>query len=124
MRIKSNTFLILALLSLFLYSCDAVLSLEYIVCNQSDHPFRLKIHDYQVRRFHFIEDTTIVLNSREEIRIASKEKIGFPWETKKIFKKYPGVDNFEVIINDSVFSIDKGPDKWKYKNGKSYFYID
>ena len=124
MRIKRNTFLVLTLLSLLLFSCDAVLSLEYLVCNQPDHPVRLKIRDYKVGRFELIEDTTILLNSGEEIRVASKEKIGFPWETKKIFKKYPGVDNFEVIINDAVFSIDKGAYKWKYKNGKSYFYID
>jgi len=123
MRFKRNTFLLLTVLTPIMYSCDAMLSLEYIVCNKSNHPVKLKIHDYKPARFDYVDDTIIVLNSGEEFLITSKEKIGFPWETKKIFKETPGVDNFEVIYNDSVISIDKGPDKWHYKDGKSLFCI-
>ncbi|WP_028980394.1 hypothetical protein [Sporocytophaga myxococcoides] len=123
MRINKNIFFLLLLFAPTMYSCDAMLSLKYIVCNQSGHSFKLKIHNYKTGRFDFIKDTTIVLGSGDEMMVTSKEKIGFPWETKKIFNENPGVDNFELICNDSVIPIDKGPSKWKYKRGRSFFYI-
>ncbi len=103
MIIKRNTFLILPLLSPIMYSCDAKLSLEYI----ADNSVKFRIYDYKTGRFDFIEDTTRVLISGEEIRVSSKEKTGFPWETKTIYNENPGIDNFELINNDSVISIKK-----------------
>ncbi|MBO9702214.1 MAG: hypothetical protein J7604_18540 [Sporocytophaga sp.] len=123
MRSNKNTFLLLTLLVPIMYSCDAMLSLEYIVCNKSEHPVKLKIHDYKTGRYEFKEDTTIVLSPGEETIVSSKEKIGFPWETKKIFNENPGVYNFEVISDGSVIPFDQGFAIWKYKNRKSLFYI-
>jgi hypothetical protein len=121
---KKN-YLLLFSISIFLLSCDAVLILPYRVQNRTDNTIKLRVKTYPVQQQMYGKriDTVIYLNPREYVTVGYSNGIGFPWGTKSVYRKYPGIQNFEVIVNDSIFPLNSSDKYWKYKRGTSVFKI-
>jgi len=122
MRKKVFTLLTIGI-SLMLYSCDAYLSMPYDIKNETGEIIKLNVKYFPIGRYEYVEDTIIELIPNSNLTIGYGEAIGFPWETKKIFKKNPGVENFELLIEDSINHINKSDENWKYMDGKSIYKI-
>jgi len=106
-------------------SCDALLIMSYQVNNKTNETIKLKIYNYPLDHmgFSYIADTIIDILPNKNISVAYSNGIGFPWETKKLYKKNRGVDNFKLILKDSLISIDLSDKYWNYKKQKSIYTI-
>jgi hypothetical protein len=80
-----------SLVSMFLLlsSCDNMLFLPYEFINDSGEPIQIRIKNSKVigPPCFYLMDTTISLASHEMTRVAIGHAIGFPWETRKIFRR-------------------------------------
>lgn len=109
----------------FLCSCDALLTLTYEVQNDTKNNIKLKVEHYPIRCgvYGNTTDTIIELKPKEWIRVGCVKDIGFPFETKQIYKKRPAVHNFKIIKGDSVIIVNSEDTQWKYKRKTSRFKI-
>ena len=123
--------LLLACALIFLYSCDAKLSLIWQIQNKTKKQIRIIIHYHNVDRIYSKTDTITPpyweLSPNERFGIGTYHAIGFPWETKrKLFKNSPnppGLYNFQILVGDSAMNIDCNRDKWSYRRRTSTFKI-
>ena len=124
---KRNIILLIALIgsATLLSACDAMLSMPYVVKNKTAKPLRLKVEDYpeHVRPRQEGKDTIILLMPNESINVGWASGIGFPWETKKLYRNDPGIENFSLISADSVLTVDRSQKYWDYRNGESHFSV-
>lgn len=116
---------VLISLLLVLNACDAILMLSYVVENKTNETQRISIEGFPKERriYSTTVDTVIDLKPNERVTIGMRNGVGFPWETKKLFKAHNGRQNFNVITGDSTFKIDNSDKYWRYKKGVSYFKI-
>lgn len=110
-------------ISLMMYSCDAYLVMPYDVRNETGEIIKLNVKYFPTGRYEYVEDTILELMPNSYLTIGYGDAIGFPWETKKIFKKNPGVENFELLIRDSIIYVNKSNENWEYIDGKSIYKI-
>ena len=101
-------------ISLMMYSCDAYLVMPYDVRNETGEIIKLNVKYFPTGRYEYVEDTILELMPNSYLTIGYGDAIGFPWETKKIFKKNPGVENFELLIRDSIIYVNKSNENWEY----------
>jgi hypothetical protein len=123
MKITSRNIL-LSFICILISSCDALLLMPYEVQNKTNKEIKLSIENYPLEIASIgpigkTTDTIISLKPGKTIDVGYGQAIGFPWETKKIFIKNPGIQNFKLMINDSIVPFNNGDEFWKYANGKS-----
>jgi hypothetical protein len=108
----------------FLTSCDAMLFLSYNVKNETRKTIKLKVSDYPENTY-FVKktDTIIELKPEQSITVGWDHAIGFPWETKKIYRKKPWKQNFKILSGDSIIPVDSRDKYWKYKHRTSLLVI-
>ncbi len=113
----------LLILSIILSSCDAVLMLPYIIKNKTKDT--LTIHApadpdiFSMRN----ADSVYQLAPNQSLVVGWNRGIGFPWETRKLFKERPSIWNFEVENHGKTFPILKNDKDWQYKRGTSVYKI-
>jgi hypothetical protein len=110
---------------IFLSSCDANLVLSYQVQNDTKNNLKLKIDNYPTGSGLYSKtiDTIIELKPKQWVIVGWDKAIGFPWETKKIYKKNPGRNNFKIVNGDSNLNLNTADKFWKYKHRTSQFKI-
>ena len=65
-------------------------------------------------------DTVITLDPNQMINIAvSEPDIGFPWETRKIYEKQPGICGLKLLKGDTTIDLSCSKENWSYNNRKS-----
>lgn len=108
-----------------LFSCDAMLTLPYRVQNKTGNTVKLRVRSYPAQhRIHGgAVDTIIFLKPNSYVTVAYFNGVGFPWETRAIYKKKRGAQNFELLHNDSVIPLNTSDKNWKYRSGASVFKI-
>jgi hypothetical protein len=113
----------LLILSIILSSCDAVLMLPYIIKNKTKDT--LTIHApaapdiYSMRN----ADSVYHLAPNQNLVVGRHRGIGFPWETRKLFKESPSIWNFEIENHGKTFPILKNDKDWQFKRGTSVYKI-
>lgn len=117
-----NRFFLLMTISL-LTSCDAFLEMVYVVENKSSDKVELFIPNHPIDgRFPSVyesKDTILILKSKEKIIVGARNKIGFPWGCKNIYKNSPGICGLKKIDSDTLMEIGCSNKEWKYKKGCS-----
>lgn len=80
---------LLSIVLLSLTSCDAVLTLDYVVINKTSNNIKLKVINFPKEQFRFSEviDTIINVKSNDSLIIKIEDDLGFPWETKRYLIK-------------------------------------
>lgn len=114
----------MGLSAMFLLSCDAANHLQYAVKNKTDKIIRLHIPSYPVDsnqgEFSVKVDTLIEIRPNESIWVGSSPLIiDFPWATKKIYIKNPGLCGLELLEKDKLIQLDCTSANWKYKKRRS-----
>lgn len=107
-------------MSVILISCDAVNHLQYSVQNKTDKSIRLHVPSYPIDssqgEFGAKVDTIIEVQPNESIWVGtSPVDIDFPWATKNIYKKAPGICGLELVQNDTLIKLGCTKSNWKYK---------
>ena len=110
----------IGLLAVALIACDAVNHLQYSLENKTDENIRIHIQNYPIDRnqgiFSAKVDTIIMISPKESIWVGtSPMDINFPWATKTIYKKSPGICGLERIEKDTILKLDCTKSSWKYK---------
>ncbi len=126
--VKPLLFLFVSGILLVFMGCNDYVTVEYIVKNKTKKTVKLKITNYHPDEYHPYGskpiDTVIELKANETVNVdyvrAQHSVIG---STKALYRKQPGVANFNVIQNDTLLKIDKTPKHWKYSHGNSVFKI-
>lgn len=127
MNLKS--YLLLLLVSMALISCDAVNQLRYSVRNDRSESIKVHIPNFPIEpnkgQFSARVDTIIEIRPKEELWIGtSPPDIDFPWATKRIYKKSPGICGIELVESESVIPLDCSKENWKYKKRWSTLEIE
>jgi hypothetical protein len=68
-------------------------------------------------------DSVYQLAPNQDLVVGRNQGIGFPWETRKLYKESPSIWNFEVEYDGKPFPIDKNDKDWQYKRGTSVYKI-
>ena len=100
-----------------------MLTMSYNVKNTSKEDVVLRVDDHPVER-HWAGrhvDTTIVLHPGTDVAVGWADGIGFPWDTKKLFKERRASWNFKVLRNDSIVEMTRDDRKWRYHNRRSVY---
>ena len=123
-KLKLGKHITIAVVSMVLISCDAVNHLQYFVQNKTNNKIRIHIPYYPIDHNHgefsAKVDTIIEIEPNESFWVGtSSMAIDFPWATKRIYKKFPGLCGLELIRNDTLFKLDCTELSWKYKKRKS-----
>ena len=119
-NLKTGKYISLCLLSVILYSCSAVNHLYYSVQNKTDKNIRIHIPNYPIDpnqgEFSTRVGTIIEIKPNESIWVeTSPMDIDFPWATKNIYKKTPGICGLELIESNTLIKLDCTYENWKYK---------
>lgn len=106
--------------SIYLYSCDAVIQLHYTVKNKRKESIKVHVPNYPTGKklspFSSKVDTIIEIQPNESMWIGSSmTDIDFPWATKTIYRKHPGICGLELIENDTIIPLDCSSETWKYR---------
>ena len=117
-----NIFILLCI-SQFLTSCDAVLMLPYVIKNKTTDT--LTIHAPAVPDIFSMRNTDSVyqLAPNQNLLVGWNRGIGFPWETRKLFKEKSACWRFEIKQDDKLFPILKNDNDWHYIRGASVYKI-
>ena len=113
----------LLIISSILSSCDAILMLPYVIKNKTKDT--LTIHApanpdiFSMRN----ADSVYHLAPNQNLVVGRHRGIGFPWETRKLYKASPSIWNFEVENQGKTFPILKNENDWYYKRGTSVYKI-
>ena len=123
---KIGKYISISLISITLIGCDAVNHLQYSVVNKTDKNIQIHIPNYPIDRnqgiFSAKVDTIILIQPKESLWVGTSPlDINFPWATKAIYKKHPGICGLERIENDTVIKLDCTKSSWKYKKRWSNF---
>lgn len=116
-----NKVLLLFSLFLSLLSCDAVNRVAYTVKNKQSSVIRIYVPFYSPNGgYSHAKDTVLTLKPGEERHIAtSMMKIGFPSDSKKIYRESPGICGVKLITADSAKTFGCTQKEWKYHGGMS-----
>ncbi len=104
-------------------SCDAILMLPYVIKNKTRDTITIFASAdpdiFSMRN----ADSVYHLAPNQNLVVGRNQGIGFPWETRKLFKESPSIWNFEVENHGKTFPILKNDNDWHYKRGKSVYKI-
>ena len=125
---KFGKHILLGLVSVTLFACDAVNHLHYSVQNRTYKNIRIHVPNYPIDpnqgEFSAKVDTIIEIKPNESLWVGtSLMDINFPWATKNIYKESPGICGLELIENDTLVELDCTKSRWKYKKRWSTFKI-
>lgn len=116
--LKSVPFLLFTLTS-----CDAVLNLAYVVKNDTKDTLSI-IAPADNRYLSFNQtDSIIILSPGKELCVGHNQDIGFPWESKKLYRENPSLWNFSISYKGEKVPFKKNDKDWKYRRGVSYYRI-
>jgi len=121
-NILKNLFFFLILFAIS-SSCDAILMLPYVIKNKTQDT--LTIHApadpdiFSMRN----ADSVYHLSPNQNLLVGWNRGIGFPWETRKLYKESPSIWNFEIKQAGKSFPIIKNDEEWNYKRGTSVYKI-
>lgn len=126
MKVLNSTFVLL--LMLILVGCDAVNIMSYSVKNKTDKTISIQIPSTikggYSQSFNHQKDTVIQLKPDETAWIGRSEMdIDFPWATKKIYKKTPGVCGLSLLFANRMLPLSCEKSDWKYRRGTSTLLI-
>jgi hypothetical protein len=68
-------------------------------------------------------DSVYHLAPNQNLLVGWNRGVGFPWETRKLYKESPSLWDFEVEYDGNPFPIEKNDNDWQYKRGKSVYKI-
>jgi hypothetical protein len=107
-------------------SCDAALILPYKVLKQHKNGFKDQDKRCPIWQTIYSSkiDTILTLRPNETVMVGFSNSNGFPWETKKLYRKHPGLQNFWLIGQDTNLIINNSDQNWKYKKRSSIFKIE
>lgn len=116
------------LLGIIMSGCDAVNIMSYSVKNKTDETVSIRIPSTSQggysQAFDHQKDTVIQLKPDETAWIGRSEMdIDFPWTTKKIYKKTPGVCGLSLLFANRMLPLSCEKSDWKYKLGTSTLLI-
>jgi hypothetical protein len=100
-----------------------MLIMSYQVKNKTRRPLYIKVEDYQIEDclFSNTADTILLLPPKASITLGSATGLGFPWDTKKLFRLQPGMHNFNLL--DTNIVVDYSDRNWRYRRGSAVFMI-
>lgn len=104
-------------------SCDAVLNLAYVVKN--DTKDTLSIIAPTDNRYLSVNktDSIFILSPGKELCVGHIQDIGFPWETKKLYRANPTLWNFSILDKIEKVPYVTNDKDWKYRRGVSLYRI-
>lgn len=127
---KPLTSIAFCILLISLLSCDAVNRMGYLVRNSTDKPIYIRVPNYSRDMGGYaaskleIVDTVIQIMPKESVLVnLSPMDIDFPWATKNIYRKTPGVCGLEQVEKDSIIPLGCSEEDWKYKRRTSILKI-
>jgi hypothetical protein len=105
-------------------SCDAINQLHYVVKNKTTEELTIKVPNYPVNYLFGVYsvsvDTIITLLPNQTLLVGvSPTDINFPWATKKIYKKTPGICDLAIVEQDTLIQLNCSNAVWRYKNKTS-----
>jgi len=113
----------LLIISSILSSCDAILMLPYVVKNKTKDTLTIYAPaDPDIVSMRNA-DSVYHLAPNQNLLVGWNRGIGFPWETKKLFRENPACWNFEIKQAGRSFPITKNDEEWNYKRGTSVYRI-
>jgi hypothetical protein len=121
-NILKNLFFFLILFTIS-SSCDAILMLPYVIKNKTQDT--LTIHApadpgiFSMRN----ADSVYHLAPNQNLLVGWNRGIGFPWETRKLYKESPSIWNFEIENKGETIPFLKNDEEWHYKRGTSVYKI-
>jgi hypothetical protein len=97
--------------------------LPYVIKNKTTDT--LTIHAPADPDIFFMLNTDSVyhLAPNQNLLVGWNRGIGFPWETRKLFKENPACWSFDINKADKPFPIIKNVEEWHYKRGTSVYKI-
>ena len=106
-----------------LTSCDAVLNLAYVLKNNTKDTVSI-IAPADSRYLSFNnKDSIFILTPGSQLCVGQKQDIGFPWETKKLYRTNPTLWNFSIVYKREKVPFIKNDKEWKYRRGVSLYRI-
>ena len=119
----SKKLFFLLIISSILSSCDAILMLPYVIKNKTQDTLTIySPADPDI--FSMLNtDSVYQLAPNQDLVVGWNRGIGFPWETRKLYKESPSIWNFEVENHGKTFPIMKNDKDWQYKRGTSVYKI-
>lgn len=125
-RLKSYLLILIPLVALT--SCDANLFMKYVVINKSPENIQLFIPGFPTdsipRFFGKRKDTTLTLKPNEELIVGLDQKVDFPWATKNIYRKKPGICGIKKIGSDTIMTLNCSKKEWKYRKRRSVLVLE
>ena len=116
----------ISILTLSLSSCDAYISLSYVVKNKTSEPVKVFVPNYSRDHSPFgsRRDTVLVIAPHNYERVGgTMPDIDFPWATRRIYRESPALCGLKLIKADTTIEIPCTKKKWKYRHGASGFTI-
>jgi hypothetical protein len=114
---------LILVLSIFLSSCDAILMLPYVIKNKTQDTLTIQAPSdpdiFSMRN----TDSVYHLAPNQNLLVGWNRGVGFPWETKKLFRKNPACWDFEIKQDGKPLPIVKNNKDWHYKRGTSVYKI-
>jgi hypothetical protein len=104
---------------LALCSCDAFVSLSYVVKNKSYKPVKVFVPDYSVNGYNRGRDTTLEIKPHDFAKIGStlpRISGSFRSGVKKLYKTLPGICGVKIIAEDTT-EIACTERSWKLRRG-------
>src|SRR6478752_9279825 len=95
---KIYSYILVVFIFLGLISCDAMLIMPYQVKNKTRRTLRIEVKDYLIKDclFSNTTDTILLLPPKASITLGYANGLGFPWDTKKLYRLQQGMYNFKV----------------------------
>ncbi|MES2133371.1 MAG: hypothetical protein V4506_13570 [Bacteroidota bacterium] len=116
----------ISVLVLSFSSCDAYISLSYVVKNKTSEPVKVWVPNYSRDHSPYGKrsDTVLVIAPHDYERVGgTMPDIGFPWATRRIYRESPALCGLKLIKADTTIEIPCTKKKWKYRHGASRFTI-
>jgi hypothetical protein len=121
-NILKNLFFFLILFTIS-SSCDAILMLPYVIKNKTQDTLTIQApSDPDIFSMRNV-DSVYQLAPNENLLVGWNRGVGFPWETKKLFRKNPACWDFEIKQDGKPLPIVKNDKDWHYKRGTSVYKI-
>jgi hypothetical protein len=121
-NILKNLFFFLILFTIS-SSCDAILMLPYVIKNKTQDTLTIQAPSdpdiFSMRN----TDSVYHLAPNQNLLVGWNRGVGFPWETKKLFRKNPACWDFEIKQDGKPLPIVKNNKDWHYKRGTSVYKI-
>ena len=121
--LKINKSILLVILAITLFSCDAMLHMTYTVENKTKNEITVFIPNFPTDStlsfYSKRKDTILILKPNGKVVVGIGSKIDFPWGTKNIYKTQPGVCGIKRINNDTIIELGCSNSEWKYKRRNS-----